>query len=183
MRSVLIWILFFIITIFIFNSCSCERNNKEYIPVTEEIKKCNQLINHIDDNYVENIIYLGLDELKIDSITINLYNLPENLKYLKLNNQTIVVNALVVNNFYKNYSIFINNNSDKNNIIKYMSHELIHVKQFETNRLVVYNNQNLIRFDNYIYDTSNLNYNNRPWEIEAISKQDELKNKILSKLY
>jgi hypothetical protein len=182
MKRFLLWLLFFILTLFIFNSCSCERKKETVINI-DEYKLSNNIINHINNDYIETITYIGLNELKIDSITVNLYYLPDNLKYVKLHDQIGIINALVYKNFDKNYSIFVNNNSINNMIVEYIAHELIHVKQFETNRLIVFNGLNYIKFDHKIYLTTQTNYQNRPWEIEAFSKQDELESRILQILH
>jgi hypothetical protein len=181
MKRFLLWLLFFILTIYIFNSCSCER--KEYINSVEQYKKSNIIIDYIDNNYIQNIIYIGLYELKIDSVIVNLYYLPNNLKSIYSDNKIYIINALILKNVENNYSIFVNNNSiNDNKIIQYIAHELIHLQQFKTNRLIIYNTQNLIRFDNKLYFTLETNYESRPWEIEAFDKQNELRMKIISKL-
>jgi hypothetical protein len=178
MKRFLFWLLFFIITIFIFNSCSCER--KDEILINDvNYKQSNQVINHIKNNYLENIIYVGLYELRLDSLTVNLYYLPDNLKVVMLGDDKVITNAMVFRNFERNYSIFINENSINKNIVEYIAHELIHIQQFNSNRLIVFNELNYIKFDHKIYLTTQTNYQNRPWEIEAFSKQDELEARIL----
>jgi hypothetical protein len=183
MKRFLFWLLFFIITIFIFNSCSCERKEKISINITD-YKQSNQVINHINNNYIESIIYAGLSELEIDSVTVNLYYLPINLKSVNLNNKIHIIQALIFKNTDYNYSIFVNSNSiNSNDIIEHISHELIHLKQFNTNRLIVFNNLNIIRFDNKMYLTTETDYRNRPWEQEAFDNQEELEARILNILY
>jgi predicted metallopeptidase len=183
MKRFLLWLLFFILTIYIFNSCSCERNNQQ-IESVDIYKKNNNIINHINNNYIESIVIVGLHELKIDSVTVNLYYLPTNLKNIVTNNNIFIVNALIIKNVEKNYSIFVNDNSiNSDKLIKYIAHELIHLDQFNSKRLVVYDNLNVIRFDNKLYFTLETNYENRPWENEAFSKQEELKNRINAVLH
>jgi len=183
MKRFLFWLLFFIITIFIFNFCSCERKEEISINIAD-YKQSNQVINHINNNYIESIIYTGLYELEIDSVTVNLYYLPINLKSVNLNNKIHIIQALIFKNTDYNYSIFVNNNSiNSNDIIEYIAHELIHLKQFHKNRLIVFNNLNIIRFDNINYSTTKTDYRNRPWEQEAFDNQEELEARILNILY
>lgn len=183
MKRFLLWVLFFILTIYIFNSCSCERNNQQ-IESVDIYRNNNNIINHINNDYIESIVIVGLHELKIDSVTVNLYYLPTNFKNIVTDNKIFVVNALILENVENNYSIFVNNDSEKSEkLIEYIAHELIHLEQFNSKRLVVYDNLNVIRFDNKLYFTLETNYESRPWENEAFAKQDELKNRIDNILY
>lgn len=182
MKKTFIWILFFITTIYLFNSCSCERNTKEYsLPI--EIYKSNVITDYINNKYITDIIYIGLNELKLDSININLLYLPQRLSFTYINGKAMLINGMIIENFENNYTIFINENSVNSNIITtILSHELIHLKQKSDKRLFVNYGNGIVIFDGNTYFATMWDYNKRPWEIEAFNEQNKLNYKILAKL-
>ena len=68
--------------------------------------------------------------------------------------------------------------------IKVLSHEMIHLKQYYTKKLIlekdrVYWNGDVL----YESEINNLRYEDRPWESEAFAGQRGLENKIREVLY
>lgn len=182
MKRFLLWTLFFIITIYLFNSCSCERNTKEYsLPV--EIYKSNTITDYVNNKHIRDIIYIGLNELQLDSININLLYLPNNFKFTYINGKAMLINALIIENFQNNYTIFINDKSVDSDLISIvLSHELIHLKQKYDKRLIVNYENGTVIFDEKLYFAIMWDYNERPWEIEAFNQQYELNYRITDKL-
>lgn len=150
--------------------------------LTDDIKKSNIVNSYVNDSNVEDIIYIGMDLLDIDSTTVNLFNLPEFLKYNKINNEIFIINALIYKNFDNTYTIYINDSSPKNELNLYLSHELIHLNQYYNNRLNILFG-GIIKFDSLHYIVKNVNYLERPWEMEAFEKQDSLLYEIESVYY
>jgi hypothetical protein len=68
--------------------------------------------------------------------------------------------------------------------ITVLSHELIHLRQYYNGKLVVSNE--FIKWDNQVIsvnELSNIDYNARPWEIEAFQEQRYLDIDIRKVLY
>jgi len=147
--------------------------------LTEEIIKNNTVIVNSTKNkeYVENITYIGLDILDLDSITVNIFDIPT---IIKVNNYLngYSIKGLIVKNFNNNYTIFIDYNETPNNLFLILSHELIHLEQYQNNRLELLFGGGIIRFENKLYILKDINYNQRPWEIEAFDKEQNLKYNI-----
>lgn len=59
-------------------------------------------------------------------------------------------------------------------LIKVLCHELVHVCQFATRRLRHLSGPLRIGFGREHYDTGNVKYDDRPWEIEAHGLENEL---------
>lgn len=150
--------------------------------VTDDIKKANIVNSYVDHNNIDNIIYIGMDILEIDSITVNVFNLPEYLKYNKINGNIFIIDALIYKNFDNTYTIFINNSSSKKDLNLYLSHELIHLNQYYNNRLNILFG-GIINFDNINYLAKDIKYLDRPWETEAFEQEASLLNEIECILY
>jgi len=59
-------------------------------------------------------------------------------------------------------------------LIKVLCHELIHVAQFATRRLRYLSHPLRVGFGRCHYTTSDINYEDRPWELEAHALEDEI---------
>lgn len=62
-----------------------------------------------------------------------------------------------------------------------LCHELIHVSQYAKNRLRYFQRDNRIAFCNEKYDWDKLEYDDRPWEIEAHKIEGEVFYYVLDK--
>jgi predicted metallopeptidase len=65
--------------------------------------------------------------------------------------------------------------------IKVISHEIIHIYQYNSGQLFYENGEITWNFKKY--DLSSLDYDNRPWEKEAFDNEDVLSKKIFEALY
>jgi hypothetical protein len=152
--------------------------------LTEEYIKNNTVIVNSTKNkeYIENITYIGLNVLELDSITVNIFDIPTIIKVNNyLNGHTI--KGLIVKNFNNNYTIFIDYNETSNNLFLILSHELIHLEQYQNNRLELLFGGAIMRYEGKLYIVKDIKYNERPWEIEAFNKEQDLKYKISVILY
>jgi hypothetical protein len=147
--------------------------------LTEEIKKNNTIIVNSTKNkeYIENITYIGLNIFDIDSLTVNIFDIPT---IIKLNNYLngYNVKGFIVKTFNNNYSIYIDYNETHDNLLLILSHELIHLEQYQNNRLELLFGGDIIRYNNNLYILNDINYSQRPWEVEAFDKEQDLKYKI-----
>lgn len=163
-------ILFFFYLIF-FNSSNTFKN----------IKNLNKgkIVNTTDDKYIDTILYCGLNLSNIDSINIVILPIENKSKYLYFNDN-IEFKALI--NYYSGvYYLYIDDNT-RNENIEIISHEIVHINQYYNKKLILLNNGYVI-WNGDTLNGNKINYYERPWEIEAFSEQNIIKNKILKILY
>jgi len=78
------------------------------------------------------------------------------------------------------YYLYIDEMS-RGEAIKVISHEIIHIYQYNSGQLFYENGE--ITWNLKKYDLSSLDYDNRPWEKEAFDNEDMLSKKIFETLY
>jgi hypothetical protein len=78
------------------------------------------------------------------------------------------------------YYLYIDEMS-RGEAIKVISHEIIHIYQYNSGQLFYENGEITWNFKKY--DLSSLDYDNRPWEKEAFDNEDVLSKKIFEALY
>jgi hypothetical protein len=153
--------------------------------LTEEFIKNNKVsVNSTKKNreFIENVTYVGLFVLDIDSVEVNIFDIPV---IIKRNNflDGYIIKGLITHNFKNNYTIYLDCNEINTNLLTIISHELIHLKQYQTDRLKVIFGGGFIKFDGKYYFPKDIKYNNRPWEIEAFDNEYYLTTDIKSIIY
>jgi hypothetical protein len=144
-----------------------------------ELNEENTIHNFTNTSYYDTIIHLGLNELQIKNISVVINRIHENArKDFELQGGGILGAHLkeLNNNFYLYLDEF-----DKSMTIDVISHELIHLEQYYSKRLK-YENDSLT-WNGERFGRTELQYENRPWEIEAYRKEKELSKKIKNILY
>lgn len=139
--------------------------------------------NKTDKLYYDTIVQCGLQVLNIDSVEILIDNL-ENARFVNINDY-VELKATIegrYNIFINGYNQFILYISDlnKNEAVTVISHELIHLKQYHDGRLKIL--PGICLWNGAMFDVNMVSYENRPWEIEAFSEQNDLRDKIENKL-
>lgn len=134
------------------------------------------VINTTNVLYLDTIVHAGLQILKIDSVIVVIKPL--------INKEGILPGDLDVKGYIKGegytYIIFIDDFS-KEESIKILSHELIHLKQYYNNELKIINNIPVWKGDTIKLDK--YDYNQRPWEKEAFANEYDLGLKMNKILY
>jgi hypothetical protein len=169
-------ILLLISVLLLFNT-GCE-NEKKY-NVTDEIIKNNKVKIFIPDknNLYSNHIYLGLYYLNINNTVVNVFDIPKNINIPNNMKRYIILGYVVQLSKYE-YNLYINNNNTYNNVSIVLTHEIIHIDQYHTNRLHVFQNGEIVRFEDKFYTIKDYPYSKRPWEIEAFDRQSDLNHMI-----
>jgi hypothetical protein len=139
-------------------------------------KTYNHVFNTTKISYLDTIVHSGLQSLKIDSVIVVIEPLINNEKLLPGDLDT---KAYIKGEKYS-YLIFIGNFSRTDNILT-LSHELIHLKQYYNNELIINGNMQIWKGDTI--NISNISYEKRPWEIDAFSKQKQLELDMIKILY
>jgi hypothetical protein len=143
-------------------------------------EKRNFIQNKTDKSYLDTIIHIGMNELGIDGTYIIIKPLTEETKKQFSNELELKAH---IKGLGKQYVIWVDD-MDREESILVFSHELIHLRQYYNGKLVVSNN--LIKWNEQIIpvnELSNIDYNTRPWEIEAFQEQRYLENDIRKFLY
>ena len=173
--KLIIGILLLVLIIFlIFRSSKEKTFNKINIHTT------NMILNKTSKNYLDSIIYVGLNELYLDSIAVTIKEINPDIQKLFDSNSQLKAHIIGNNN---QYIIFLDD-MGRDEAIKVLSHELIHLQQYQTKKLILYKDS--VYWDKKILNQDEINdlkYEDRPWEAEAFQKQSNLENKIREILY
>lgn len=134
--------------------------------------------NTTDQEFLDTIIYVGLEHLDINDVIVILKPLEKTEQI----EDGGTLKAHIVGRD-KQYIIYIDELGRKE-AITVISHELIHLKQYYTGRLIVKNKMitwqhNSLPIEEWLL----VSYNNRPWEQEAFQEQGKLRDHIVFELY
>jgi hypothetical protein len=159
-----------IIVIFVIGKFDTEDNPFNKIQLSE-----NNLVLSTDGT-CDTILRVGLDVANLSGLIVNILPLSESAKssfngdlnaHLRLHDGT--------------YYLFINHNNSREELIRIISHEIIHIQQYHSKRLIYENGS--VMWEGAEYDLNSISYENRPWENEAFSGQNEIYQKIYNILY
>ena len=145
-----------------------------------DIETTNMVANRTEDNYLDSVVYVGLNELGMDSIAVTIRPITDEVKQQFDSEGTLKAHILGRG---RQYIIFLDD-MGRDESIKVLSHELIHLRQYVTQKLILHKNE--VIWDGKIisgYEVSESKYNDRPWEIEAFAEQRQLESKIRNILY
>lgn len=142
-----------------------------------EFVHTNEILNRTDINYIDTVVYVGLKELGVRYVTVIVYPLNKNIK----NNFPPEFELKAhIRGVGSNYIIWIDDMS-KLETIQVLSHELIHLQQYYTKKLIY--SDSVTIWNNQVMDINTLDYNSRPWEIEAFQQESSLEKKMLKDLF
>ena len=145
-----------------------------------DIETTNMVSNRTEDNYLDSVVYVGLNELGMDSLAVTIRPITDEVKQQFDSEGTLKAHILGRG---RQYIIFLDD-MGRDESIKVLSHELIHLRQYVTQKLILHKNE--VIWDGKVisgYEVSESKYNDRPWEIEAFAEQRQLESKIRNILY
>lgn len=143
-------------------------------------EKHNFIQNKTDKPYLDSIIHVGINELGINGTYIIIRPLTEETKKQFSSEMNLKAH---IKGLGKQYVIWIDD-MGRDETITVLSHELIHLRQYYNGKLVVSNES--IKWNDQIIpvnELSTIDYNARPWEIEAFQEQRYLNIDIRKVLY
>ena len=153
-------------------------NNEDKPFVQVELNEDNSVSNNTKFYFYDTIMNVGLSELGLKNISVTIQPLTEKSKQ-DADAQGITLEAHL-REYSGIYYLFMNESS-KDQSIEIISHELIHLEQYESKRLVFENDT--LTWNNQKFSRAEIPYDDRPWEIEAFSKGKDLAQKVRNILY
>lgn len=145
-----------------------------------DIETTNLIANRTDRDYLDSIIYVGLNQMNLDSVAITIRQISPEVQAMFDSNSQLKAHIIGKGN---QYIIFVDE-MGRDEAIKVLSHELIHLNQYYTKKLILEKDK-VIWEGREIYQTEidEMRYEARPWEAEAFAGQRGLENKIREILY
>ena len=98
-----------------------------------DIQTTNLIANRTDRNYLDSIVYVGLNEMNLDSVAITIRQISPEVQAMFDSNSQLKAHIIGKGN---QYIIFVDEMS-RDEAIKVLSHELIHLKQYYTKKLIL----------------------------------------------
>lgn len=131
--------------------------------------------------YLDTVVSVGMDELGISGMEVLIQPMDERIKSRFEEGSDDIQLKAYVSQWLRGYVISVDADLGKDAAIDIMSHELIHLVQYEDSSLVVGDGTEVIWLGAK-YDVLHLPYDERPWERAAFRKQTELAGKIRAKI-
>jgi len=151
-----------------------KNKEKSFNPI--KIEKTSYIKNWTDKPYLDTIVYIGLTELDIRGVSVQIKILSDDIEV-----EDMELLGFIQGNIGNQYIIFIKD-TGRLESIDIISHELIHLNQMYDSRLI--NGSIELIWENQIFNKDDImEYNLRPWEIEAKYLGLELSYKLKQKLY
>lgn len=139
-----------------------------------ELDRNNVITNKTEVAYYDTILHVGLNELGIENTYLMI------MPFDGAQMGEFDLQAYILGNETQ-FMVYMKKTS-RMQAIEFLSHELIHLKQYNEGRLQKVDNR-LMTWEGETLDGMNIPYKERPWEKEAFAGQHELYNKIKDKLY
>jgi hypothetical protein len=158
----------------IFLVVSNDREDRPFDKV--EISRNNIVNNGTDKIYYDTIFQLGLNLMGMQGLDILIRPLSDDAK--SQFDGELKAHVREMNGFYY---IFIDE-LDRQESIKIIAHEIIHMQQYFSNDLHVVDN-NYLLWRGREFEINGLPYDSRPWEKEAFEKGSSLARNIDEVLY
>lgn len=133
------------------------------------------MVNRSSQSFLDTIVSVGLDSLGIEEVTVMI----KDIEFQRDLGDDYQAAAYVEASDWwigNQYLIYIKKGS-RNEMIKILSHELIHIQQYHTQKLM-YDKGDYLVWDGDSLNILEIPYDKRPWEIEAFEISPELESKI-----
>lgn len=148
------------------------------VSVFVPIVKGNPDSNHVSNNStvlnVEKYVRSGLKLLKLNSLTILIKDLPKDFKAAFEKGMEI---EGFVTKHEEGYIIYIINGLSRKELISIISHEIVHIEQYETNELMVCSDSIIWKGHDF-KNTSTISYESLPWEVDAFNNQNKIRKQL-----
>ena len=152
------------------------------------VEETHYIKNNTDIDYLDKIISAGLMEVGMDTIYLTVLPVGKNDK-ISGTNLALAGRIIPGPRGSSQYIMQLEESMTFREIIKTVAHEIIHIQQYQSGRLIVNRNEDgsltgFATWDGWNrYDVNKLKYHEYPWEIDAYKNDDELYEKMIRRLY
>lgn len=147
---------------------------RTYIPIN-----ANYVQNNVQSKtYLDTIVMVGLDKLGIGGYSVLIRPQEGSIKI----DDEYSTEAFIIGNAFQSV-IYTKESLSRGTAIKILAHELIHLQQYKSGKLVKLEGANVQWNGNIINDITSIPYNEREWEKEAFEKGKDLEKEIRIELY
>jgi len=174
-RKILVILIACLMAVGLFLVISVSAKEEEYFNQVE-LSDNNFITNSNGVAFYDTILSVGLDEAGISGVNIVVSELSDRAKEQFSSGEL----KAHVRYFNGTFYLFLDK-YNRNESIEIISHEIIHMGQYNTGQLIYENSE--LYWEGQRYDLENLDYENRPWERDAFSKESDLSSKIYNVLY
>lgn len=139
----------------------------------------NTVVNKTNVSDINLIVEIGLDYLEVEDVVVIVMDVLPNANTSmdgQIKGYVIKPNTPGRDDMY---FLFIDVELNKRSLIETISHELVHIKQQSTGKLVPIDNR-LSEFNGRTVLHNRVKYKDRPWEYEAFQKQRKIMKFILN---
>lgn len=142
-------------------------------------QKPHVIINNTNITFIDTIVRIGLNELELKRTRVYIEYVDMDLVSRTQMKTGQRIKAYIVARG-EVYTIYIGKYS-KRSTIKYIAHELIHLKQYQDKKLHI--TEDGVLYDNHTYQHPQwMEYGDRPWERDAIKNSYYLRKSIKKQL-
>ena len=152
---------------------------EEFIEI--DIETTNITLNYTDRLYLDTIVKVGLKQMGLDdNIVVSIRPISDEVQQRFDSEMILQAHIMGKGN---QYALFVDDMS-RYEAIKVISHELVHLKQYRSEKLIL--NKNSVIWDGREYsewEINNMDYMRRLWEREAYDEQRWLSSTLNELLY
>ena len=145
-----------------------------FSPIVKGNSDTTRIVNYSQVPNIEYYVRMGLELLHINTINVVIHNLDKELK--KTFSKGYELEGYV-SKLEGGYIIHVAKGLTKKELITMLSHELIHIKQYESNELIVCKDT-IIWQGHDLTALTNSEYEFRPWEVDAFNKEESIQHQL-----
>ena len=148
-----------------------------------DFETTNIVYNRTDKEFYNAVVQVGLRELGMDSVIVSIREITQEAKDNFDIDTELRAHILPNGSRGNNYVIWIADMGRFESIVV-LSHELIHLKQYQNKELIIEEDGIVWKRIKFTYqDISHIDYMTRPWERDAFNKDKALRFKMQDILY
>ena len=149
-----------------------------YQPVT--LSETNDILNTTPYTYLDTVVDVGLAQLGVVGLNVLVQPMNDRIRTRFEEAEGAALEAYIAE-WLDGYVICVNGDLGRNRAIDIMAHELWHLSQYNSKRLVLLGGSQVLWLGTR-YDVLTLPYAERPWEREAFREQGPLARAIRQRL-
>jgi hypothetical protein len=149
-----------------------------YQPVT--LSETNGILNTTPYAYLDTVVDVGLAQLGVVGLNVLVQPMNDRIRTRFEEAEGAALEAYIAE-WLDGYVICVNGDLGRNRAIDVMAHELWHLSQYQSKRLVLLGGSEVLWLGTR-YDVLTLPYAERPWEREAFREQGPLARAIRQQL-